>query len=114
MIGDNIRRLRKEHGYTQEQLGRELGLSAMAISQWENGRAVPRMGAVERMAKLFGVKKSVIIDEVRYSYINIDTDEERELIAAFRKLDARDRAAVLQLAHTLSGSDAQNAKTGVA
>lgn len=35
----------------------------MAVSQWENGRAVPRMGAVQRIADHFGVSKGAVIDE---------------------------------------------------
>lgn len=38
-IGKNIARLRKEHHLTQEQLGQAVGVSAQAISKWENGGA---------------------------------------------------------------------------
>lgn len=62
-IGDNIRRIRREHDMTQEEFGEVAGVSSMAVSQWENGRAVPRMGAVQRIADHFGVSKGDIIDE---------------------------------------------------
>ena len=61
-LGSNITRLRIEHGLTQEELGRVAGVSPMAVSQWENGRAVPRMGAMQRMADHFGISKSSLID----------------------------------------------------
>ena len=61
-LGGNIKRLRVEHGLTQEELGRIAGVSSMAVSQWENDRAVPRMGAVQRMADHFGISKSAVID----------------------------------------------------
>ncbi|MBC2888573.1 LexA family protein [Gordonibacter massiliensis (ex Traore et al. 2017)] len=61
-LGENIKSLRAERGLTQEELGRIAGVSPMAVSQWENGRAVPRMGAVQRMADHFGISKSSIID----------------------------------------------------
>ena len=35
----------------------------MAVSQWENGRAVPRMGAVQAISDHFNISKSEIIDE---------------------------------------------------
>lgn len=40
-IGINISRLRIERGITQEQLGRDIGLTASAISNIECGRSVP-------------------------------------------------------------------------
>lgn len=49
-IAENIKRLREAHDMTQEEFGKIAGVSAMAVSQWENGRAVPRMGAVEKLA----------------------------------------------------------------
>ncbi len=62
-IGKNIRRIREEHDLTQEEFGAIAGVSSMAVSQWENDRAVPRMGAVQRLADYFGVKKGEIVDE---------------------------------------------------
>ncbi len=38
-IGGRIAALRKERGLTQEQLGRQVGVSAQAVSKWENGGA---------------------------------------------------------------------------
>ena len=37
IIGKQIRKYRTEKGYTQEQLGRILGVSTQAVSKWENG-----------------------------------------------------------------------------
>lgn len=62
-IADNIRRIRKSHDLNQEEFGKIAGVSAMAVSQWENGRAVPRMGAVQRIADHFHISKGEVIDE---------------------------------------------------
>ena len=48
---------------TQSELGRIAGVLDKAIWTWENGTAEPRMGAVQRIADHFNIKKSVIIDE---------------------------------------------------
>ena len=56
-IADNIRRIRVQHDMTQEEFGKVAAVSAMAVSQWENGRAVPRMGAVQRIADYFNISK---------------------------------------------------------
>lgn len=62
-VAENIKRLRTERDLTQEEFGKIADVSAMAVSQWENGRAVPRMGAVQRIADYFGIKASNIIDD---------------------------------------------------
>lgn len=62
-IGSNIRRLREKHDMTQEEFGKLAGVSSMAVSQWENDRSVPRMGAIELIANSLKVSKSEIIDD---------------------------------------------------
>jgi repressor LexA len=64
-IATNIRRIRSMSGLTQEEFGKVVGVSGMAVSQWENGRAVPRMGAVQRIADYFHVSTGEIIDDTR-------------------------------------------------
>lgn len=61
-VGEGIRRIRSLHGLTQEELGKIAGVSSMAVSQWENDRAVPRLGAVQRIADHFGISKSEILE----------------------------------------------------
>ena len=61
-IAENIRRIRRSAGMTQEEFGKLAGVSSMAVSQWENGRAVPRMGAVEKIAASLRIAKSDIIE----------------------------------------------------
>ena len=61
-IADNIKKIRLEANMTQEEFGDVAGVSPMAVSQWENGRAVPRMGAVQRIADYFNINKGTVID----------------------------------------------------
>lgn len=62
-IAENIKRLREAHGLTQEQLGEIAGATDKAVSTWENGKSVPRMGAIQRIADHFGISKSDIIED---------------------------------------------------
>lgn len=63
-IADNIKRLRLAADLSQVELGRIAGVTDKAVSTWESGQKIPRMGAVEKMAAYFGVPKSVILDDV--------------------------------------------------
>ena len=40
-IGENLKRLRKEKGLTQEQLAERLNVSFQAVSKWECGDGYP-------------------------------------------------------------------------
>lgn len=62
-IKDNIKRLRENADMSQEELGLKIGKTRSAISQYESGKIVPRMGVIEDIASLFGVQKSDIIGE---------------------------------------------------
>ena len=55
MLNERIRALRKEHGYSQEQMARKLHLTQGAISQWENGITVPAADQLMTLADVFGI-----------------------------------------------------------
>ena len=46
------------HGLSQKELAQIAGVSDKAVSTWENGTKEPRMGAVQKIADHFGLKKS--------------------------------------------------------
>ena len=102
-VGESIRKIRREHDLTQEQLGRIAGVTAMAVSQWENGRAVPRMGAIQLMADYFSIPKSAIMGDAReYAIAEMQerqysalTADERELLELYRSMDASGREMAL-------------------
>lgn len=55
MIAANIRRLRKQRGWSQDALAREAGIDQNAVSLIENRRANPTIVAIEGLAKALGV-----------------------------------------------------------
>lgn len=62
--GANIKRLREQHGLTQEQLGKMVDVSRSTITQWERGWTTPRMGNVQLLAGALGVSTAdIIVDE---------------------------------------------------
>lgn len=74
-IGDNIKKIRKDNHLTQEQFGKIAGVSSMAVSQWENHRALPRMGAVQRISDYFGIPKIKIIDDADEYMMKVANDD---------------------------------------
>lgn len=54
-IGENIKRLRKANGMTQEQLGELLCVSSAAVSKWESGDTYPDITMLFPLAHLFEI-----------------------------------------------------------
>ncbi len=52
-ITERLQSLRKEHGYSQEQLADELGVTRQAVSKWERGEASPDTYNLIALAKLY-------------------------------------------------------------
>ena len=62
MVSENIRKLRKEKGLTQKQLGEILGISQQAINAYENNNRVPNTKTVIKMAAAFDVDISELMN----------------------------------------------------
>ena len=55
-IGEEIKRLREDRGWTQPRLAVEAGIAVSAVSQIENGRRSPNVGTLEKIAGALGVE----------------------------------------------------------
>ncbi|MCL2406466.1 MAG: helix-turn-helix domain-containing protein [Defluviitaleaceae bacterium] len=61
-IGVKINAFRKQKGITQEALAEHLGVSAQAVSKWENDNACPDIGLLVPIAKFFGVRTDDLLN----------------------------------------------------
>lgn len=52
-IGENIRAIRDDSGYSQGDFGRLVGVSQGTVSMWERGDSTPRQVNVDRMLEAF-------------------------------------------------------------
>ena len=55
MLSDNIKMLRKQKGFTQEELAIRLHVVRQTVSKWEKGLSVPDADVLQRLADLFEV-----------------------------------------------------------
>jgi len=60
-IAANIRELRKQHSFTQEQLSEALGVTASAVYKWESGQSVPEVKMLMELADLFEVSVDTLL-----------------------------------------------------
>lgn len=85
-FGNRICALRTQYGYTQEKLGKILGVSNKAVSKWENGTTQPRLQMLEKLAACFDMSVEQLLEyesekpevqtEIPNKPINTDIPEE--------------------------------------
>ena len=63
MLAEKIMNLRKQKGWSQEQLAEQLGVSRQAVSKWESGISIPDLDKVVNMSTLFGVCTDYLLKE---------------------------------------------------
>ena len=54
-LGKRIMQHRKRLGLTQEQLAERIGVSAQAVSKWENDLSCPDISLLPVLAEIFGI-----------------------------------------------------------
>ena len=54
-IADRLLRLRKAHGFSQEELAEKIGISRQSVSKWERAEASPDTDNLIALARLYGV-----------------------------------------------------------
>lgn len=60
-IRDQIKKLRVEHGMTQQALAERLNVTRQAVSQWENGNTEPDLDTLAAIAAAFGLDITDVI-----------------------------------------------------
>ena len=60
-IGDNIKRLRRQKGITQETLAERMHVSTAAVSKWERNEALPDISMLLPLASYFGVSTDELL-----------------------------------------------------
>lgn len=60
-MSDRIQYLRKQKGYSQEELADKVGVSRQAVSKWESEQSMPDLEKVIIMSELFEVTTDYIL-----------------------------------------------------
>ena len=74
-IGKQIQELRKQKGIKQEELAAELGVTAAAVSKWENGYTLPDILMLCALADFFEVTTDELLGrKMQFQYAVIASD----------------------------------------
>ncbi len=74
ILSENIKKLRKKLGWSQEQLAEKTGVSAPYITQIEVGKRTPSLDIVEKLATALGVEYKTLF-ETSFSVENVNSVE---------------------------------------
>lgn len=62
MLGENIKRLRKDAGMTQADLASKLGVSTITVTMWETNKRKPKIDTLDTISGIFGVGIADLVD----------------------------------------------------
>lgn len=105
-FSERLKMLRKERGYTQDDIAALLGVSKQTISGYERGVRRPSFEYLDKLGDFFNVDLSFLLGntDVRGCFPRHDTSfnvalspDEMNMLYAFRSASKDTRAAVLRI-----------------
>ena len=82
MIADSLAQSRREAGLTQTQVGDYIGVSAQAVSKWENGLSEPDIETLYRLAELY----KVTVDELVGKNSEVTKDKKKSIFERIKEM----------------------------
>lgn len=107
-FGKNLKRIRKQHGLTQDGLAELLNTSKQVISRYENGQRSPKVSVVGEYAEKLGVPITELTDDEQNTATSTSTDilslREHELLAIYRELNDLGQTTLIGTARGLAAN----------
>ena len=100
MYAERIRTLRIRAGLSQQELGRQLGVSAVAVGKWERGQTQPDIHSLTRMADIFGTTIDDLCDHAVPS-TRADSPNIAVMTRAFRQLTPEEQEKYIAVGRAL-------------
>lgn len=119
-IGQKIRNARLSKGYTQEELGKLIGVQKSAVAKYEKGRIVNiKRSVLAKISNVLDIPPVELVTDIEakpvemgnkladmFLGLEIKEDEDvdfLEMVAEYKKLPAPKQAQVREYVHLLSG-----------
>ena len=87
MIGDTIRSLREQAGYSQTELAKRLCVTRSSVNAWESGLSAPTAVYIIELAKLFHVSADFILGLEHRLQIDLSDLTEQEIRILYELLN---------------------------
>ena len=79
MIADKIKLLRENHGLTQSQLAKQLGITRSGVNAWEMGITIPSTQYVIELSYFFNVSTDYLLDMPTTASISVAGLNDKEI-----------------------------------
>ena len=77
ILAEKIVKLRKEKGWSQEELAMQLNVSRQSVSKWESSASIPDLDRILKLSEIFDVSTDFLLkDEMEADKANIVTVED--------------------------------------
>lgn len=79
-FAEKLMELRKQRGWSQEELGERLGVTRQTVSKWELGLTTPEMEKLAAMGELFGISLDELVRGGENYKVVGDVPEQRVIV----------------------------------
>lgn len=97
-VGNRIRTLRLQKGYTQSFVSVSVGLSPNACAQWETGNAMAKIEHLEQVGLLLGATTQWLMTGDEGGELDkVHTTAEREILAIVRAIPVSNHGTAIEV-----------------
>ena len=81
MLAENLKKIRKDKGYTQEILAEKLNVVRQTVSKWEKGLSLPDVDMLYKVANVLETDVNILLDG------QITTTDQSEIVKQLAKIN---------------------------
>ena len=81
MLAENLKKIRKDKGYTQEILAEKLNVVRQTVSKWEKGLSLPDVDMLSKIANVLETDVNILLDG------QITTTDQSEIFKQLGKIN---------------------------
>lgn len=102
VLGERVKQLRKEAGWSQGDLGGRIGTDSQRVSRYENGRITPSVDALVRIAEALDVSIDyLLVEDAPRRPLHVADAALAARLADLAELAEDDRASLLHMLDAL-------------
>lgn len=81
MLAENLKKIRKDKGYTQEILAEKLNVVRQTVSKWEKGLSLPDVDMLSKIVNVLETDVNILLDG------QITTTDQSEIVKQLAKIN---------------------------
>ena len=81
MFAENLKKIRKDKGYTQETLAKKLNVVRQTVSKWEKGLSLPDVDMLSKIVNVLETDVNILLDG------QITTTDQSEIVKQLAKIN---------------------------